>query len=264
MTLPVPSREEMLTAFQSASARFIDQLSRVDDPSKTAIGHWDIATLATHVSHIVELYPQIARGEGTPVADHRRISDHWDKKVAEDPERDLGILTKRIEVGRDLVSDALLAAEWERQVAWLGGLEVPVWCLPGVLVNEFEIHGLDIATGIGERWDIPPHHARLAIGAHVPFLPAFVNEGATRDLSTRFALHIRGGVVYYLNVDHGSLHIDTDKFPVDCHISVDPVAYLLIGYGRTSQWGQIARGKTLTWGRKPWLAFRLSSLFQTV
>jgi hypothetical protein len=41
----------------------------------------------------------------------------------------------------------------------------------------------------------------------------------------------------------------------------DPAAFLLVGSGLRSQWGQIARGKLLTWGRKPWLALRFVSLF---
>lgn len=48
---------------------------------------------------------------------------------------------------------------------------------------------------------------------------------------------------------------------VDCHISADPVAFFLLGSGLASQWPLIARGKLMTWGRKPWLALKLASLF---
>ena len=49
--------------------------------------------------------------------------------------------------------------------------------------------------------------------------------------------------------------------PVDCHLSADPAAFLLLGYGRIGQWRAIGRGQLLAWGRKPWLALRLRSLF---
>ena len=48
--------------------------------------------------------------------------------------------------------------------------------------------------------------------------------------------------------------------PVDCHISADPVAFLIVAYGRGSQWPPILRGKITAWGRKPWRAFGLMRL----
>jgi uncharacterized protein (TIGR03083 family) len=254
----------MVSAFRSASDRFLAQLGRVDDPTRTAIGYWDIGSLTAHVGHIVDMYPGIVRGEGTPVENHRKVSEHWDKKVSDDPERDLGILAKRIEVGRDAFHEALETADWQKDVKWLGGLTVPVWSLPGILLNEFSIHGFDIANAIGAKWDIPSEHARLVIAAHTPFLHGFINEEVTRDLTAAYALHVRGGVTYYLSFRNGRFSIGDTKIPVDCHISIDPVSYLLIGYGRKSQWPVIATGKTLTWGRKPWLAFSFAKLFQNV
>ena len=44
------------------------------------------------------------------------------------------------------------------------------------------------------------------------------------------------------------------------HISANPVAWLLVGYGRRSQWWAAATGKIVAWGRKPWLAFRVGRL----
>lgn len=48
---------------------------------------------------------------------------------------------------------------------------------------------------------------------------------------------------------------------VDCHVLADPVALLLLAYGRTGQWRPIGRGQMMTWGTKPWLAFRFMSFF---
>lgn len=41
----------------------------------------------------------------------------------------------------------------------------------------------------------------------------------------------------------------------------DPVDLMLVIYGRTSQWGPIARGRLLAWGRKPWLGLSFQSRF---
>jgi hypothetical protein len=44
---------------------------------------------------------------------------------------------------------------------------------------------------------------------------------------------------------------------------VDPVGFLLVAYGRSSQWSEIARGRIVAWGRKPWVALKLASYLVT-
>ena len=46
----------------------------------------------------------------------------------------------------------------------------------------------------------------------------------------------------------------------DCVISADPVAFLLLGFGRVSQLSPLLRGQLRPGGRKPWLAMKFGSL----
>ena len=50
---------------------------------------------------------------------------------------------------------------------------------------------------------------------------------------------------------------------VDCHLSVDPAAFLLVAWDRMSQWHAIPRGQLLAWGRRPWLGLRFRSLLRS-
>ncbi|MCA1696534.1 MAG: hypothetical protein LC749_18430 [Actinobacteria bacterium] len=50
-----------------------------------------------------------------------------------------------------------------------------------------------------------------------------------------------------------TLIVEPSSRRVDCHISADPVAFLLVVWNRQSQWTAIAKGKLMAWGRKPWL-----------
>ena len=76
---------------------------------------------------------------------------------------------------------------------------------------------------------------------------------------------MRVGPRAYFTLRDGMLKIDGGAPErVDCHLSVDRVDYLLIGFGRKAQWGPIAKGKVLAWGRRPWLAMRLSRLLHPV
>lgn len=46
----------------------------------------------------------------------------------------------------------------------------------------------------------------------------------------------------------------------DCVITADPVAFLLVGFGRVPQFSQLLRGKLRAGGRKPWLATTFGTL----
>ncbi len=184
--------------------------------------------------------------------------------LAEDEERDLTAIANRIQVAADRFIDEADAADWTQPVTWHGGVKIPVYALAAILTNEADVHGLDVASAEGRTWTIPADHARLIITGHFPMLPHFVNKAAA-DFAAVYELKIRGGDRVYVTVDHGTVDFDTARTaPVDCHISVDPISYLLVGYGRKSQWVSIAAGKIVAWGKKPWLSLRFAKLFQAV
>jgi hypothetical protein len=51
--------------------------------------------------------------------------------------------------------------------------------------------------------------------------------------------------------------------PVDCHISAEPVTFLLMSYNRIGPTMPALSGKVRVWGRRPWLATRLGGVFKT-
>ena len=40
-------------------------------------------------------------------------------------------------------------------------------------------------------------------------------------------------------------------FELDCHLFAEPVALMLVGYGRISHWSALARFRLIAWGRRP-------------
>jgi hypothetical protein len=51
--------------------------------------------------------------------------------------------------------------------------------------------------------------------------------------------------------------------PIDCHISAEPVTFLLMSYNRIGSTLPALSGKVGVWGRRPWLATRLGGVFNT-
>ena len=91
----------------------------------------------------------------------------------------------------------------------------------------------------------------------------YLDQDAAHDVRICYELRFGPGDRYRFVVDGPTATASpaegTHVRP-DCVITADPVAFLLVGYGRAGQWSQILRGKLRAGGRRPWLAQRFSSL----
>lgn len=265
MTLPVPEKSQAISHVDDSARRWINLLRSAQDGSRPAIGHWSVGDVAMHTSHVFQILGDVARGGTSPVEDHLRLSDHWEKLLAEDPERDPRLIADRLDQSSKEFLDALQQSDWEQPASWHGGVKVPTYALAGLVTGECVFHGLDVARALGRSWTIDPAKARLVIDGLLPVMPHFVKQDAAAGVHATIDFRFRGGPRVYMLIDDGSLVIDerTDR-PIDCHVSADPVDYLLIGYGRKSQLGPALTGKILAWGKKPWLALKFAKLFHSI
>ena len=91
----------------------------------------------------------------------------------------------------------------------------------------------------------------------------FVKGAKAAGVRATYDIRLRGGDRCYFVFDDGDFTVE-EPSPrrVDCHISADPVAMLLVFFARHSQWPAIATGRLMAWGRKPWLGLQLRSLLR--
>ncbi|ORV17937.1 hypothetical protein AWB95_05815 [Mycobacterium celatum] len=129
-----------------------------------------------------------------------------------------------------------------------------------LLLGEQLVHGLDIARATGQPWTISRDDALLVVPAALALAPNYLRQSRTRGMHTSFELRIRGGGRYRMAVDDGTAVVSAAGGKADCVVTADPVTFLLVGYGRVSQWSQIIHGKLLAGGRKPWLAAKFGTL----
>ena len=72
-----------------------------------------------------------------------------------------------------------------------------------------------------------------------------------------------GGGRFHFVFDNGSVRVEEPSSRrVDCHVSADPVAFLMVVWARQSHWTAIATGKLIAWGRKPWLGPQFRALMR--
>ncbi|MGH3771210.1 MAG: hypothetical protein ACRDRW_07415 [Pseudonocardiaceae bacterium] len=273
-------------ALRAEVRRVTTLLRSIQDPERHAVGCWSLGEVAMHLSQAWIVVPGLARRDLSRVyevlpglagvAGDSLVRDMWDMDettilaVRADPERNPSVLADRIEArAREYLSDCA-GADPDALLPWLvQGTTVRQSTLTYHLLNETVMHGGDIAHAAGRPWPIEPARAAMILGRLIiPVLQALdpramVDARRAAGLRVTYDLRIRGGDRFHFVFNDGVLRIeDPSPRTVDCHISVDPVAMLMVLWNRQSQWSAIAQGKLLAWGRKPWWGPRFRALIR--
>jgi uncharacterized protein (TIGR03083 family) len=277
-------------ALRDEMGRVTALLRSIREPgAAAAVGEWDLSEVAMHLSQGWLGIPGLARGDRSALSDLlpdragvagdslvRDVSDLGDvttRLVRADPERELSVLADRIEASaKQYFADCARQSPDEMRPWLIQGSSLPLSAFTCHLLNETVVHGYDIARAAGRPWRINPAYAALLMDWF--FLPVIrdsdprmlVNAGTAAGVHAIFDVRIRGGSQFHLHFvfDDGTLRVETPSARrVDCHLSADPVAFLLVFWQRQSQWAAIAKGQLMAWGRKPWLAARFRSFLAT-
>lgn len=264
MTAAAPERDDLLAALTNASARFAQVAAQVPDPTMTVReSMWTAADLVAHVAGGLEVYARYLDGDPSPAIDVTDVAGGSliasnAERLADEPERAIGVLIDRAAAALAHVSDRARQMSLDELVPW-HGREEPLRCFLASAIAEQLLHGRDLALTIGVPWPIERREAILVIDNLAPLLPVLVDPETTRTLVATIRIKLRGGPTIQLHFDHGTVTVgDVERDP-DATVSADPASFLLVAYGRRNQWQEIARGRLVAWGRRPWLALKLTS-----
>jgi uncharacterized protein (TIGR03083 family) len=248
-------------AVKVAASQVADLVRSLPDPSSRVPGlDWTVGQTAAHLVAAARVYPGYATGQATPEATIDLAEGNL-QRIAQVGDHGLGELADLLvaETQRLLKQTADLAPD--HRVAFHGGATLDLAAQTGIVLGEYLVHGLDLARSARRPWPIDPGHARLVIAGGTALLPRYLDPDAARGVRVGYDVRVRGGPRFGLRVANGAATVESGPVgPVDCHISADPVAFLIVAYGRGSQWPPILRGKITAWGRKPWRAFGLTRL----
>jgi hypothetical protein len=268
-------------ALADVTPRFLGLLRSAQRPDVIAVGEWRVADVAAHISHAAAGELMLAKsvgssnGAGLPRADDiiAAAAQFNAASLEADTERDPSVLADRIEQCVAEFIDTMTSPRGDEPVTWLGGVVLPSAALACHLLEEILVHGFDIARAEQRPWPIAPEHAALGFCFVIDLLRfsnsdirrAFVDQGAAAEVHASYDFEMRRGRRDFLVFEDGLVTVEepSSSRRVDCHISADPVVALLLGMGRIGRIKPALTGKLTAWGRKPWLAFRLSSLLRS-
>jgi hypothetical protein len=263
------THDAMLSALRDAAGRSAELLRRVDDgaapvPRLT----WTAAETAAHMIGELRDYTQALTRHTNGYMTHANRPQESPSRMSavvnarqltEVADRDMGVLAAMLEEAAVAYRCAAAAADELAAIPTANGLVLSPSTMTSLLLGEQIVHGLDIARAARSRWDIRPQDALMVLPGALTVAPQYLRRSAL-TVRTSFELRIRGANAYRMAVDHGTAIVTYAGEKADCVITADPVAFLLLGYGRIPQWSPILRGKLRAGGRKPWLAMKFATL----
>ena len=262
-----------LNALRDAVARSADLWRHIDKPDAPAPGlSWTAAETAAHVVGDLRDYTQAltrhANGYMThanrPTESPSRLSAKVNVRHLEEvPERNLHRLADMLESSADAYLNVAAAADPSVEIATPNGLVIGPSTMAALLLGEQLIHGLDISRTAKIPWTISAADAFLVIPGVLSVAPQYLRPRRAVGVRISFELRMRGGASYRMAVDDGMAVVTAAGEKADCVITADPVAFLLLGYGRISQLSPVLRGQLRPGVRKPWLAMKFGTLLSS-
>jgi hypothetical protein len=171
------------------------------------------------------------------------------RHLEEVPERNLHRLADMLESSADAYLNVAAAANPSVAIETPNGLVIDPSTMAALLLGEQLIHGLDISRTAKMPWTVSAADAFLVIPGVLSIAPQYLRPRRAAGVHISFELRMRGGPSYRMAVDDGTAVVTAAGEKADCVITADPVAFLLLGYGRISQFSPVLRGQLRPGGR---------------
>ena len=257
-------RDHAIAAADRGARQFCALLASADRPDAPAVGSWRVRDVGAHLTGVTS-YTGMLRGVPSPARSIDGIADWNAGNVAAASQLDCATLATRVEQAYAGFLAEARRHPGEELVYWHADLKLPVATLAAVLAGEAYVHGWDVARALGRPWPLDPGDMRTIFLGLLPVLPHYVEPRRAAGVTATFDVRLRGdpGARAAFAFDRGHLTIQPpDGQRVDCRVSADPAAYVLVTYARSGPLAQALRGRITATGRKPWLAPKLPRLFR--
>jgi uncharacterized protein (TIGR03083 family) len=247
-------------AVERAGRRVVELLRRAD-PERPTVGlEWSIGELAAHLAARTELFAGYLAGTASPQGEIREIGANNERQVREAADVPFEVRVERIGEHVDAFVRGTRGRLGTDPYPWYSGLTLDVATGTGIALAELLVHGHDAARTMRRPWPIAADDARTILRASFVLAPWYVDPTRASGTTT-YRILVRGGPRVRFRIADGAGSVEPVDGPADCAVRADPVALLLVSYGRTSRWRAAATGGLFATGRRPWRALAFSKAF---
>ena len=252
-------------ALKETSGRFAELLGTVAGSRAKATADWSIAETAAHMVTIAQLDGSLAGSGSYSELDEivrATILDTVDVfnnvLLSRFAERDLRVLSRLLPVLIDQILEFSADADPAKAIPWLGDSEVPLAGVLAHLLNEFQIHGRDIARAARVDWHVTPHDAAhffdLFLVGVTDYGYGHLLDGHGPAPRGRIAVDFRSPYTtpVIMALTDGFVTVEKPGGPVDIRLSFDPSTLNLMLFGRITKARAVLTRKVVIRGRRPW------------
>jgi uncharacterized protein (TIGR03083 family) len=264
------SHDRSLDAFRNAVVRTAQLWRRIESPDvPVPLLDWTAAETAAHVVGDLRDYTTALNRHRNGYMTHANPPTEPPSKLStkvnarhleEVSERNPHRLADMLEDAARAYLAVAASAAPSADIATPNGLVLAPSTMTCLLLGEQLVHGLDIARSADVPWPMSDADALLVVPGVLSIAPQYLRPSRASGSGSSYELRMRGGCRYRMIVAKGTATVAAAGERADCVITADPVAFLLLGYGRITQWRPIFRCQLRAGGRRPWLAMRFSSL----
>ena len=225
---------------------------------------WTAREAIAHLITAFDLYTEIATGTPSPITTFSTASFAEDsrRRIADVSETEPAKLAYLLEDATGRFIGALRSQPGSRPVVWHAGMTVDLATLAGIMLGELVLHGYDVATAAAQPWSLQPGEVALVLNGYAPCYEPCVDTERAQGLTVAYEIELRDLARFVVRFVDGRYALEQpDTGPVDCVISADPAAFLLVGTGRLDRWAAIALGLVEAGGDHPELALEFNGLF---
>ena len=246
-----------------AAARFTTVASSADPTVPVpATPAWRVADLVTHVAIECNRYRRELEGDSDWSESGADIAETNRRALAATASRDVDVALDGL--GRDLTAyvDLLGARPPDVPSHHLdGGLLLAPRHAAGLLLGELVVHGRDIAEAGNRPTGVDRQDALNIVTGALHAIPGMLDRRAARGHTATVEVRLRGDGTHAIQLVDGTATVTAGTAARrDAVLSVDPVGFLLLSYGRRGRLATILRGHLLAWGRRPDRALLLDRL----
>ena len=262
--------DEAIQTLCELGNRFSALVESIPDGARRAGGlEWTLAETAVHVWRSFDYYAASIKGERiveSSPAPGESFSEYVAREnraqIDAEPERDVAKIARALPSSIDNFVEVARKVGPGAAATFAASYTEESTTSVCALVCELVVHGYDIAHTFGAKWDVGPRAAVLAVYSTSAALGLGLDKAAAANTDIHVGIRLRHGSPFSIRIRDGEAWCEVTEDKPDVHVLADPLAYLMVGFGRMPVLRPLLRGKLLVWGRKPWLLLTVPKLFQ--